>query len=199
MRRQTKRKWAVTCLTLVSTVSGCQRNQTGEIKTPSPTPEAQAQSSVRPASFKAVIENVSMYPVPNNRQDLAVTLVVSITNSGQPTIAKGWSLEVDSLDPSVPSGMVPVHVNGVVDMPGATATKVDLGKEDLVVKTADSAIGNNVNVRGVLTFVLPKTSPNDLASNSSSLVLHFKDAAGNSYETDKAIIGGKKTTSASAR
>lgn len=192
MNRLTNREWLVTCLTLVFIVSGCQRSQTVDIKTSSPTPQPEAQPSVPVASFKAIIENVSMYPVPNNRQDLAITLVVSITNSGQPSIAKGWSLEVDSLDPSVPSGMVPVHVNGVVDMPGATATKVDLGKEDLVLKTADSAIGNNANVRGVLTFVLPKTSSSELANNSSSMVLHFKDAAGNPYQTNKTVIGGKK-------
>ena len=189
----------MTCLTLVFIVSGCQRGQTVDIKTSSPTPQPEAQPSVPPASFKAVIENVSMYPVPNNRQDLAITLVVSITNSGQPSIVKGWSLELDSLDPSIPSGMVPVHVNGVVDMPGATTTKVDLGKEDLVVKTADSAIGNNANVRGVLTFVLPKTSSGELANNSSSIVLHFKDAAGNPYQTIKTVIGGKKASSAAAR
>lgn len=119
-----------------------------------------------------------------------------MTNSGEPSIVKGWSLEVDSLDPSVPSGMTPVHVNGVVDMPGATAAKVDLGKEDLVLKTADSVIGKNTNVRGVLTFVLPKTSSSELANNSSSIVLHFKDAAGNSYQSNKAVIGAKKASAA---
>ena len=184
-------------MTLVFILSGCGRSQTGDVSTrgnSSPTPQAETQPSVPRASFKAVIENVSMYPVPNNRQDLAITLIVSMTNSGEPSIVKGWSLEVDSLDPSVPSGMVPVHVNGVVDMPGATTTKVDLGKEDLVLKTADSAIGNNMNVRGVLTFVLQKTSSSELANNSSSIVLHFKDAAGNSYKTNKTVLGSKKAT-----
>jgi len=39
-------------------------------------------------------------------------------------------------------------------MPGTNGQKVDLGKEDLVLKTAQVPISNGARVKGVLTFVL---------------------------------------------
>jgi hypothetical protein len=143
-----------------------------------------------------VIENVSLYPVPNNRQDLAVSLVVSMNNSGPASTAKAWTLEIDSPDPTVPSGLTPVHVNGVVELPGTAGRKVDLGKEDLALKTSESSVGTNARVDGVLTFVLPKTTERELANNSTSFVVHFKDSAGNAYQTDKAVIGVKRAATA---
>ena len=189
----------VICLTLVFGVYSCRGSQTNDTATggvPQSSQPVETKASVPTASFKAVIENVSLYPVPNNRQDLAVSLVVSMNNSGEASTAKGWTLEIDSPDPTVPSGLTPVHVNGVVELPGTAGRKVDLGKEDLALKTSESSIGTNARVDGVLTFVLPKTTERELANNSTNLVLHFKDSAGNAYQTDKAVIGVKRAAAA---
>jgi hypothetical protein len=182
-------------LTVVFGVSGCRSAQTNETTTravPQSNQQADPKASVPRSSFKAVIENVSLYPAPNNRQDLAVSLVVSINNSGEASTAKGWTLEIDSPDPTVPSGLTPVHVNGVVELPGTAGRKVDLGKEDLALKTSESSVGRNARLEGVLTFVLPKTTERELSNNNTSFLLHFKDSAGNAYKTDKAVIGVKR-------
>ena len=183
-------------LALLVGLCGCRSSQPNEVAT-----RAVPQSSPSPMtpSFKAVIENVSLYPVPNNREDLAVSLVVSMNNSGEASTAKSWTLEIDSQDPSVPSGLTPVHVNGVVELPGTAARKVDLGKEDLALKTSESSVSKNARVDGVLTFVLPKTVENELANNNTSFVLHFKDSAGNAYQTEKAVLRGKRSSAQSSK
>jgi hypothetical protein len=190
----------VICLTLVFGLYGCRSTQeTNDIATravPQSSAQVETKVAVPTASFKAVIENVSLYPVPNNRQDLAVSLVVSMNNSGEPSTAKAWTLEIDSPDPTLPSGLTPVYVNGVVELPGTAGRKVDLGKEDLALKTSESSVGTNARVEGVLTFVLPKTTERELANNNTSFVLHFKDSAGNTYQTDKAVIGVKRAAAA---
>jgi hypothetical protein len=131
-----------------------------------------------------------MYPVPNHREDLAVSLVVFIRNSGSPSTAQGWSLEV-SPSRHVPTVVEPVHVSGFVDMPGTKGTKVDLAKEDLVLKTAQVPIAKGSPVKGILTFVLSKTSQSEVSNNNTSFTLHFKDSQGNPYQTPKSVIGGK--------
>lgn len=135
------------------------------------------------------IENVSMYPVPNKREDLAISLVVSVDNAGTPSQAQGWNLEVSS---RVRSALLePVHVNGLVEMPGSVGKKVDLGKEDLVLKTAQATIAKGARVNGILTFVLPKSTENELANNSARLVVHFKDSQGHAYLTPAVVVGAK--------
>jgi hypothetical protein len=190
----------VICLTLVVGLYGCRNTQqTNRIATravPQSSAHVETKAAVPAASFKAVIENVSLYPVPSNRQDLAVSLVVSMNNSGEASTAKAWTLEIDSPDPTVPSGLTPVHVNGVVELPGTARRKVDLGKEDLALKTSETSIGKNARVDGVLTFVLPKTTESELANNRTSFVLHFKDSAGNTYQTEKTVIGLKRAAAA---
>ena len=42
----------------------------------------------------ARIDTVSIYPVPGNPQDSAVSLMVSVGNAGFPSTVQGWSLEV---------------------------------------------------------------------------------------------------------
>lgn len=147
----------VCTLSLAVVLLGCQSSVRDK-----PVSRSSSQSETTPAvpgpSFKAFIQNVSIYSVPNNRQDLAVSLVVSVVNSGEPTTLRSWMLEVDSQDPSLPSGLEPVHVNGVVDLPGTNGRRVDLGKEDLALKASASSVGTNSKMDGVLTFVLPKTS-----------------------------------------
>jgi hypothetical protein len=130
-----------------------------------------------------------LYQVPDRPGDLAISLVVSIHNTGAPDRAEGWTLEVSSPSPGVPTGLEPVHVNGVVELPGSNKN-VDLAKEDLTVKAADP-IGHDSQVEGVLTFVLPRTEERALSHNSSSLVLHFKDSSKNNYQTPKTYIGKK--------
>ena len=82
-----------------------------------------------------------------------------------------------------------MHVNGVVELPGANKS-VDLAKEDLTVKGA-GLIARGSQVEGVLTFVLAGIEEGALNHNSSSLILHFKDSQGNSYQTPKTYIGKK--------
>jgi hypothetical protein len=142
-------------------------------------------------SLAGRIENVSMYPVPNHQEDLAVSLVVSVRNAGSPSTAQGWNLGVNSPSRRFPTVLEPVHVSGYVDMPGTNGTKVDLAKEDLVLKTAQVPIAKGARVNGILTFVLSKTSESDVSNNNTSFTLNFKDFQGNPYQTPKSVIGGK--------
>jgi len=137
----------------------------------------------------AVIDHVSMYPVPNRREDLAFSLVVSASNAGAPSTVRDWSLLVNS--PGSHAVLEPVHINGLVEMPGSDGKKVDLGKEDLVLKTEQAPIAKGSSVSGILTFVLPKTSEQELARTRASFILHFKDSQGNAYQTRRVIIGEK--------
>lgn len=140
--------------------------------------------------FAGRIDNVSMYPVPNRHEDLAISLVVSVTNAGVSSLAQGWSLEVSSPN-QAPVNLEPVHVNGVVEMPGRAGTKVDLGKEDLALKAAQAAIAKGGRVDGILTFVLTKSTESGLVNNNTRLVISFKDAQGHSYRTPAIIVGAK--------
>lgn len=74
-------------------------------------------------------------------------------------------------------------------MPGTNGIKVDLAKEDLVLKTAPVPIAKGALVNGILTFVLSKTSESELANTNTSLIVHFKDSQGNPYQTPKGVIG----------
>jgi PBP1b-binding outer membrane lipoprotein LpoB len=140
-------------------------------------------------SLAGQIEHVSMYPVPNHPENLAVSLVVSVRNAGALSIAQGWSLEVNSPSRRVPTVVEPVHVSGNVEMPGSNGTKADLAKEDLVLKTAQAPIVKGGRVKGILTFVLIKTSENELSNNNTSFTVHFKDSQSNLYQTPKSVIG----------
>jgi hypothetical protein len=179
---------------LALVLGGCRTSQPLEVKTDPALPTNSQPGSkvvIEKPSLTGRIDNVSMYPVPNRPQDLAVSLVVSITNTGSPTTAQGWNLEVNSPGRSTPTPLEPVHVNGLVEMPGTNGKKVDLAKEDLVLKTAQVPIANGAQVRGILTFVLAKTSENALSNNQSSLTIHFKDSRSNPYQTPKSVIGNK--------
>jgi hypothetical protein len=132
-----------------------------------------------------------MYPVPNHRQDLAVSLVVIVSNSGSASPAEGWSLEVNSANQRVPIFLEPVHVNGIVELPGANGAKVDLSKEDLARKTTQMSIDKGASVKGVLTYVLSNTSEGQISNNGTTFVVHFRDSKGNSYRTRKYLIGAK--------
>ena len=140
-------------------------------------------------TLAGVIKNVSLYPVPGRSSDLAISLVVMVRNSGAADHPDHWTLEVDSPTAGIPTGMEPVHVNGVVELPG-TNKSVDLAKEDLTVKGA-APIGRDSQVEGVLTFVLAGIDERALNHNSSSLILHFKDSHGNTHHTPKTYIGKK--------
>jgi len=150
---------------------------------PEPTPE-------RP-SLSCAVQDLSLYPVPNNRENLAVSLVVSVHNSGAPTMVQDWKLAIQSPSRTDLGSLEPVHVNGVVEMPGAKGARVDLAKEDLVLKSKQTALTKGRDLKGVLTFVLPKTSTQDLSNNRSTFVIYFKDNQGGTYQTRRALIGVK--------
>ena len=171
----------------------CGPNHPAEIKPDSAiatNPHTDSKPILEKALLAGLIEHVSMYPVPNRPADLAVSLVVSVGNTGSPSTAQGWSLEVTS--PERASTTAPaVHVNGQVEMPGSNGKKVDLAKEDLVLKTAQVPIAKGARMNGILTFVLPNTSESVLGNNNTSLTVHFKDSQGNPYQTPKSLIGAK--------
>lgn len=85
----------------------------------------------------------------------------------------------------------PVHISGYVELPGTGGAKVDLAKEDLVTKTAQVSIGKSRSVNGVLTFVLSRTSENEVSNNNTTLTIDFKDSRDNSYRTRRYVIGSK--------
>ena len=138
----------------------------------------------------ARIDTVSIYPVPGNTRDSAVSLMVSVGNAGFESTVQRWSLEVTSLGQTF-NAVGPVHINGVVDAPGKLGTKIDLDKEDLAVKTARNPVARDSHVNGVLTFLLKDTRENKL-TKGTSLILHFDDSHGYSYQTSKGMISTKK-------
>ena len=84
-----------------------------------------------------------------------------------------------------------MHVNGVVAIPGGEG-QVDLGKEDLALKSKGRLLVKGNSVDGVLTFVLPDTSEKSLSNNNSSFIVKFEDGQGRSYQTKKYVIGNKR-------
>lgn len=150
-----------------------------------------SQSSPERPSVLCAVRDLSLYPVPNNPENLAVSLIVSVRNSGAPTMLQDWKLDIRSANRTDLAALEPVHVNGVVDMPGGKGTRVDLAKEDLALKSQQTALMKGAELRGVLTFVLPKTSTEELSNNRSSFVIHFKDNQGATYQTRRALIGVK--------
>lgn len=175
-------------------LAGCQTRRAPETNsgTPAPSGGATPSTAVEKPALSAEILNMSLYPVPNNRQDLAVSIVVSVRNNGAPTNAQGWALSVNGGGRSDLGSLKPVHVNGVVEMPGAAGTRVDLDKEDLALKGQKTLLLKGAMIRGILTFVLPKADSKDFSNNNSSLVLHFEDSQGGTYRTPKAMIGAKR-------
>ena len=190
----TSRAFILALAILPLVLGACQTSQKPDLRTAPPiqtkaTPDLEVVAE-KP-SLAGLITNVSIYPVPGRREDLAVSLVVFVRNSGAPSIAQGWNLEVKSPSRRVPTVLEPVHVSGYVEMPGTNGTKVDLSKEDLVLKTAQLSIAKGARVNGILTFVLSKTSEREVSNNNTSLSVHFKDSQGNPYQTPKSVIGGK--------
>jgi hypothetical protein len=193
-----RRLLLVPILTMTVLAGACRKSPPSEIKTDQSAPaktETNSKVAEQPAGerplFAGRIENVSMYPVPNKRENLAISLVVSVNNAGMSSIAQGWNLEVSSPSRQSPAILEPVHVNGLVEMPGSAGKKVDLGKEDLVLKTAQVVIGKGARANGILTFVLPNSTESELANNSTRLVIRFKDSQGHSYLTPAVVVGAK--------
>jgi hypothetical protein len=192
-------RWLALIAISITFVSGaCRTSPPPDTKTDPSAPaktESISKATEQPAEEKpglnGRIENVSMYPVPNKREDLAISLVVTVENAGTPSLAQGWNLEVSSPARKAPANLAPVHVNGLVEMPGSAGKKVDLGKEDLVLKTAQVAIAKGARVNGILTFVLPKSTETELANNNTRLVVHFKDAQGHTYPTPAVVVGAR--------
>jgi len=178
---------------LASALGACRARQP-DLKT-APTIQTQTTPDLEVVAEKpslaGLIKNVSIYPVPGRHQDLAVSLVVFVRNSGAPSTAQGWMMEVKSPSARVPTALEPVHISGYVEMPGTNGAKVDLLKEDLALKTAQVSIAKGAQVNGILTFVLSKTLEREVSNNNTSLTLHFKDSQGNPYQTPKSVIGGK--------
>lgn len=180
---------------LALVLNGCKNKPAPETNSASPAPantEAAKQPAVEKPSLSGQIENLSLYPVPNNRGNLAVSLVVSVSNTGASSNAQDWTLAVNTPGRQDLRGLQPVHVNGVVAMPGTAGQRVDLDKEDLVIKSKDTLIAKGAKLTGILTFVLAKTSATDLSTTNSTLVVHFKDNQGGSYQTGRATIGTKR-------
>jgi hypothetical protein len=187
--------WGLALFTLGLCLIGC---GSGSSTNTTPAAVNQTNSEVagtvprKTASLSAEIENVSLYPVPNNPRDLAVSLVVTVRNTGSPANADKWTLVVNSPNRETPLTVDPVHVNGLIEMPGRPGVKVDIGKEDLALKSKETPITKGAPLNGILTFVLPGVSAKDISNNSSSLVVHFRDSDGGSYQTLKATVGKQR-------
>jgi hypothetical protein len=118
-------------------------------------------------------------------------MVVSVSNEGAQTLAQSWMLEVRSPSMSIPLVFQAVHISGSVELPGANGVKTDLAKEDLVVKTANTALPKSGRVSGVLTYVMPKTSMAEVSNNNTTLTVQFMDAEGKSYKTPGYLVGSR--------
>lgn len=182
-------------IALLATVLTACKTQTPSPTTSSspvqPEPEKTTQPPIERAYLSGNITNVSLYPVPNKRENLAVSVVVAVNNAGATANAQDWTLAVNTPGRSDLRGIQPVHVNGIVEMPGMKGKRVDLAKEDLAIKSKDTPLAKGATLSGILTFVLAKTSAADL-SNKATLVVRFKDSQGNSYETKAVNVGAKR-------
>ena len=153
--------------------------------------ETTRQVAAEKPSLSAQIENLSLYPVPNNRKNLAISLVVTVRNAGSPATAEGWTLTVNSPTRNF-NNLNAVLVNGLVEMPGAAGAQIDLRKEDLAIKGKQTPIGKGAQLKGVLTFVLSDALAQDLSNNNSTVFLRFRDNQGSSYQSPKAIIAERR-------
>ncbi len=190
--------YAFTLILVAGLIIGCSQKQpttsnsaNNQAASGSSKVKTDENATAKAPSFRGLIKNVSLYGVPGRSNDLAVTLVVTVANSGSPSVLTDWKLEVNSPAKGVPTGMDAVHINGVVDLPGSETKTVDLAKEDLALKTISTPVAAGAQISGVLTFVLPNTVERQIAHNSTSLMVHFKDAQGHSYWTPKTFIGEK--------
>ena len=181
-------------LVLAFALSACQGKQADNTARTGQSPTLTATPATARPLLAGRIDNVSLYRVPNNASDLAISLVVSVTNAGEPGVAQNWKLEVNSPGGQEPLVVDPVHVSGVVDMPGGQGQKVDLAKEDLALKAARTSITAKDRLTGILTFVLKGTSEGSLASNNTRLAIHFNDQQGNSYQSPQVALGAKPKT-----
>jgi hypothetical protein len=197
--------WFVMPAILMLALAGCQKSppvagtnppaqSSPTVERPMPPgDERQALPAGERPMLVARIDTVSIYPVPGNAQDSAVSLMMSVGNVGFPSTVQRWSLEVTSLGQTF-KAVGPVHINGVVDAPGKLGTKIDLDKEDLAVKTARNPVARDSHVNGVLTFLLKGTRENKLTAKGTSLILHFDDSQGYAYQTSKGAISTTKRT-----
>jgi hypothetical protein len=178
---------------LILGLAGCQTSENPKSE-PATQMNAEVVRQVSPEkpSLSGEIENLSLYPVPNNRRNLAISLVISVRNTGSPSIAQDWALSVTAPGRTDPGTLEPVHVNGMVEMPGTAGMQVDLAKEDLVIKSKQNPIAKGAQLKGILTFVLPNASARELSNNHATLLLQFKDNLGHSYQTRKATIGTRR-------
>ena len=183
----------VILLLLVLGLAGCQTSENPKSEPATQTnTEVVSQVSPEKPSLSGEIENLSLYPVPNNRRNLAISLVVSVRNTGSPSIAQDWTLSVTAPGRTDLGNLEPVHVNGVVEMPGTAGMQVDLAKEDLAIKSKQNPVAKGAQLKGILTFVLPNASARELSKNKAALLLQFKDNQGRSYQTGKATIGARR-------
>jgi hypothetical protein len=174
--------------------TGCRSTSTSQPNSlPQTSTSSQSPATVSdvPPKFSGRIDNISLYPVPNNSKDLAISLVVIVSNSGSPALVQDWSLSLNCPTRNDLKTAKPVHVNGIVDMPPGAGGSVDLSKEDLVLKSQQAPLANGETLKGILTFVLTETSAAELSNNGSTLAIQFKDSRGGSYRTPIAIIGSK--------
>lgn len=178
---------------LILGLAGCQTSEKPKSETaPQTNAEVVRQVSPEKPSLSGEIENLSLYPVPNTRRSLAISLVVSVRNTGSPTIAQDWTMSVTAPGRNDLGTLEPVHVNGIVEMPGTAGMQVDLATEDLVIKSKQNPIAKGAQLKGILTFVLPNVSARELSNNHATLLLQFKDNQGRSYKTGKATIGARR-------
>ena len=156
-------------------------------------PTSQPSNEVRlpDPSLSGEIANLSIYPVPNNTKNVALTIFMSVGNTGSATLAQNWRLIVTTPGREDLRDLQPVHVNGIVGIPGGEG-QVDLGKEDLALKSKKTLIVKDYRLEGVLTFILSDTSEKNISNNSSSFVVKFDDSQGRSYQTKKYVIGAKR-------
>jgi len=189
----------ITVVAVILVSVSCRKDHTADLN-PSAAPQStvtvQSNSAAAPSvqaidkpALSCQVETLSLYPVPNNPANLAISVVVSVQNSGAASTLQDWKLTVYSPNRSDFTAFEAVHVNGVVEMPGAGGRRVDLAKEDLALASKQVPVEKAGQLRGVLTFVLPKTSVQELSNNQSSFVIHFKDSQGTLYRSRKTVIG----------
>src|SRR5438552_17026830 len=140
--------WIVMAAIFSLALVGCHKTQ----PVAGTNPPAQSSPAVERPRLIARIDTVSIYPVPGHAQDSAVSLMVSVGNTGFPSTVQGWRLGASSLGQTF-TAEGPVHINGVVDAPAKLGTKIDLDKEDLAVKTARDPVARDSYVHGVLIYI----------------------------------------------
>jgi len=128
--------------------------------------------------IKGRIAYISVFP---QKADAAVLLVPTVSNIGSPSTLDGWQLEI-TVPGQRPIGMLaPVSVPAEYKLQASSAGQPGYAiyaSDSLYDKTAEIPIPKGGTARGVMLFIVPNHSPQDITKSGTVFTLKFSDVLG---------------------